>query len=162
MIEIIKASEKNIADIESILLEAEMWLESIGKPLWEREWLTWDSLSKEFEIGDFYIALTDGAPAGCMAVIDHDPEIWPDIKKGASLFIHRLAVKRAAAKKGIPDALIHHAKKMCAERGIDTLRLDCHGLMPRLRAVYERNGFKCVGEGKIFKIYDIAYYEYKI
>jgi hypothetical protein len=93
-----------------------------------------------------------------MALINHDPVFWPDIPKGESLFIHKLAVKRLAAGKGLSDALITYAKSMCMDRGILELRLDCHSLIPKLRAVYERHGFDCVDEKILHGKYHTAFY----
>ena len=162
MVEIIRASEKKIPIIEDILLDCVRWLDSIGQPLWREEQVKWMRLSKDFEASDFYITLLDGKPAACMAIVDYDPEFWPDIEKGKSLFIHKLAVKRFAAGKGISDALISHAKTMCIEKGISFLRLDCHALIPKQRAVYERNGFICVDVKILYGKYHTAFYEYKI
>jgi GNAT superfamily N-acetyltransferase len=162
VVEIITASEKDIPVIEEILMDTVRWLDSIGQPLWREDQITWARLSKDFSASDFYIALLDGLPAACMAVVDYDPEIWPDIRKGSSLFIHKLAVKRFAAGKGLSDALISHAKAMCLDRGIAALRLDCHSLIPKLRAVYERNGFVCVDEKVLFGKYHTALYKNEV
>ena len=72
------------------------------------------------------------------------------MKRGESLFIHKLAVTKAARKSGVADALMATFKEQGAERGAKTLRLDTHALRPRLRAFYERHGFVFV-EVKIFK-----------
>ena len=94
-----------------------------------------------------------------MAVIDHDPAFWPNVPKGESLFIHKLAVVRRFAGQGIADAMIDHAKAMCMGRGIAVLRLDCHGARAKLRAVYERNGFMCVAERVVLDRWHQAFYE---
>ena len=76
-----------------------------------------------------------------MAVVDYDPLFWPDVKEGESLFVHKLAVTKAARKTGVADTLMDFFKKQGAERGVKTLRLDTHALRPKLRAFYERHGF---------------------
>lgn len=159
MVEIFTASEKDIPTIEDILVDAVRWLDSIGQPLWREDDVVWGRLSKNFDVSDFRIALLDGKPAACMAVVDHDPILWPEIAKGESLFIHKLAVKRFAAGKGLSGSLISYAKTMCMDKGISMLRLECHSRRPKLRAVYERNGFSCVAEKIMFKIYHTAFYE---
>ena len=162
MITIKTATEKDIPVIENILTEVVVWLNSIGQPMWREEEAKWPWLSKRFNISDFRIAYLNGVPAACMAVIDHDPNFWPDVPKGESLFIHKLAVKRFAAKQNLSDALIDHAKQLCIEQNIPFLRLDTHQLRPKLRAVYERNGFVCVAEKCLFEKFHTAFYEYKI
>jgi hypothetical protein len=93
-----------------------------------------------------------------MAVIDYDPNIWENVAKGESLFIHKIAVKRFAAGQGLSGALIKHAKEMCMDRDITELRLDCHSHRPKLRAIYERNGFVCVDEKVLYGKYHTAFY----
>jgi len=162
MTEIYTASEKDIPVIENILRDAAEWLISIGKPLWSEEHIRWAGLSKDYAASDFQIALLDGKPAACMAVVDYDPFFWPDISKGESLFVHRLAVKRFAAGKGLSDMMLDHAKTMCMKRGIPMLRLDCMAPIEKLRALYERNGFVCVGEKQLFGKSPTAFYLYEV
>jgi len=155
MININEASDAEIPVIEDILLDVCNWLESIGQPMWTKAQIKWEWLSKSLIAGGennhkpsvFKIAYLDGVPAGCMAVVDHDPVIWPDIPIGESLFVHKLAVKRFAAGQGVADALLTYAKKMSADAGLPVLRLDTDLNRPKLRAVYERNGFTLAGNG---------------
>ena len=144
-----QATASDIPVLENILLDTVNWLNEMGQPLWGLNEVTWDALSKDFEIEDFYIAYVDKIPSGCMALVDYDPFFWPDVKKGESLFMHKLSVIRAARKTGAANMLIDFFKKQGAERKVKTLRLDTHALRPRLRAFYEKHGFVCVEE-KIF------------
>ena len=145
-----QTTEAEIPVIEGILLDTVIWLNEMNQPLWGENEVTWDALSKNYKIDDFYIAYANGNPAGCMALVDHDPFFWPDVKRGESLFIHKLAVTRAARKSGVADALMETFKEQGAMRGAKTLRLDTHALRPKLRAFYERHGFVFI-EVKIFK-----------
>lgn len=101
----------DIPVIENILLDVVNWLNSTGNSLWTQEQVSWQSLSRRYSAEDFYIAYLDEEAVGCMTLVDHDPELWPDIKKGESLYIHKLAVKRSAACKGVSNYLIQFAKK---------------------------------------------------
>jgi len=149
-IRIKQAKTEDIPVIENILLDTVNWLNEMEQPLWGALEVSWDALSKNYQIGDFYIAYSDGKPSGCMALVDYEPFFWPDVKKGESLFIHKLAVTKTARKSGIADALMDFFKKQGAERGVKTLRLDTHALRPKLRAFYERHGFVFV-KVKVFK-----------
>ena len=101
-----QATESDIPVPEEVLLNTVNWLNEMEQPLWNANEVTWDELSKNYRISDFYIAYADGKPSGCLALVDHDPFFWPDVKKGESLFIHKLAVTEAARKAGVADALI--------------------------------------------------------
>lgn len=149
-IRIKQAKTEDFPVIENILLDTVNWLNEMEQPLWGTVEVSWDALSKNYQIGDFYIAYSDGKPSGCMALVDYDPFFWPKVKKGESLFIHKLAVTKTARKSGVADALMDFFKKQGSERGVKTLRLDTHALRPKLRAFYERHGFVFV-KVKVFK-----------
>ncbi|NLW03115.1 MAG: GNAT family N-acetyltransferase [Clostridiaceae bacterium] len=153
-----QASGNETHIIEEILLDAVNWMDSSGLHMWKAGQVKWPGLSRFYKAEDFYIAYHDGVPAACMAMVDHDPVFWPDIPKGESLYLHKLAVKRAFAGKGFSKQLIDFAKETARKRGIKTVRLDCHRNRPRLRAVYEREGFVCVSEKTLFGKYETAFY----
>ena len=165
---IIQARENEIPVLEGILTDAVEWLNAMGQPLWSAEQVQWKSLSESYRIEDFYIIYSnglpsedpDGLPSGCMALIDHDPFFWPDVPKGDSLFVHKLAVTKSARKTGAADALIRFFKEQGAARGAKTLRLDVHAYRPRLRAFYERHGFVCVAEKTFNENIRAAFYAY--
>jgi GNAT superfamily N-acetyltransferase len=147
-----RARESDVHIIESILLDTVNWLNEMGQPLWSADEVTWDRLSGKPRNGDsyvsgdlkaedFHIACLGGEPAGCMALIDHDPFFWPDVRKGESLFIHKLAVTKAARKTGVSAVLIDFAKEEGVRRRVKTLRLDTDASRPKTRAFYERHGF---------------------
>ena len=161
-ITIIQAQDDDIIIVENILLDAVNWLNEMGQPLWGENEVRWDALSINYRIDDFFVAYIDGNPAGCMALVDYDPFFWPDVKRGESMFIHKLAVTKAARKSGAADALMDFFKRQGAERGVKTLRLDTHALRPKLRAFYERHGFVHVGT-KIYKNgFHTAFYIYEV
>ena len=139
-----QAREGDIPVLEGILSDTVNWLNEMAQPLWGADEVTWNALSQSYRIGDFYIAYLDGKPSGCMALVDYDPLFWPNVERGESLFIHKLAVAKAARKSGVSDALIGFFKAQGAARGAKALRLDTHALRPKLRAFYERHGFALV------------------
>ena len=145
-----QANENDIPVIEDILLDAVNWLESINQPLWNAEQIKWERLSKQFSPDNFYIAYINNEPAGCMALVDYDPFFWPDIDKGKSLFIHKLAVKRFASNKGISTALFEYAVNKCREKNIKTLRLDTDGNRKKVVNLYKNFGFDIIEERIIY------------
>lgn len=161
-IKIKQAQTNDISIIEATLLDAVNWLNEIGQPLWRAEDVKWDKLSKSFRVDDFYIAFSNGEPAGCMVLVDYDPFFWPDVAKGEALMIHKLAVKKTARKTGVADALIHFAKSEGVRRKVSSIRLDCHQYRNKLRAFYERHGFVCVGEKSFNGKWVTAFYVYEL
>lgn len=141
-----QADENDIPAIEQILSDAVLWMRKNQlQNQWTEESIKWSSLSKDYRIDDFYIDLENGIPAGCMAVTDLDLKYWPQIPCGQSLYIHKLAVKRMFAGKGISRKLIDSDKNLALTNSIDSLRLDCNLQRRKLMTLYENEGFKSVG-----------------
>jgi len=156
-----QATKSDIPILENILQDTVSWVNEVAEPLWEKEDVVWEKLSKKYQVNDFYVAYVDDVPSGCMALMDHDPFFWPDVKKGESLFIHKLAVTKAARKSGIADAMMDFFKEQGLERGIKTIRLDTDALRPKTRAFYERHGFVHM-ETKIMGRFHVAFYFYTL
>ncbi|HZK39440.1 MAG TPA: GNAT family N-acetyltransferase [Clostridia bacterium] len=156
-----QAHENDIPIIEEIMIDVVNFLDFIRQPQWERQNVSWQGLSRYFKVDDFYIASIDDSPVGCFALIDFDPTFWPDVAKGTSLFIHKLAVKRCGSKQGVSKALIDFAKTQAVKLGINEVRLDTHQFRDKVRAIYEREGFICVGEKCLCEKYHTAFYIWK-
>lgn len=154
-----QASEYDIPSIEEILSDAVNWMSAQGlQNQWNESNIKWSSLSTFYHINDFYIAYHNGLPAACMALIEYDPIYWPDIPGGKSLYLHKLAVKRAFAGIGLSKELMDFSKDFARSRCIDTIRLNCNRHRDKLRALYEKEGFICAGEKTFPENYDTALY----
>jgi GNAT superfamily N-acetyltransferase len=136
-----QAQKGDAAAIAGILQEAALWLEKKGVPLWSADRLTFEKIVPEVENGMFWLAKVDGNVAGCIRFQETDEEYWGDVPHADSAFIHRLAVKREFAGKGIAQKLIEWAEEKAASEGKTYLRLDCAD-RPNLRLIYESYGFK--------------------
>lgn len=158
-----QAEEHDFLVIEEILLDAVTWMEKNNlQNQWNENNTKWDSLSKDYTINDFYIDYHNGVPVGCIAITDLDTKYWPEIPKGKSLYIHKLAVKRVSAGKGVSKELINFAKNLSLKKGINSLRLDCNLQRKKLRMLYENEGFIYAGRKKSKNNYDMALYVWHI
>ncbi len=86
---------------------------------------------------------------------------WPDVPSGESAFIHRLAVRRAFAGGAVSTALLNWAIERARKLDKKFLRLDCEASRSRLRAVYERFGFRHHSDRKVGP-YRVARYEFSL
>lgn len=154
-----QANECDIPIIEEILLDAVNWMSKSGlQNQWNESNVKWSNLSKSYKISDFYVSYQNGLPTACIALTDYDPTYWPNIAKGESLYLHKVAVKRIFAGKGFAKELIDFTKNLAINRSINTIRLNCNKHRSKLRAVYEKEGFICVGEKLFFEKLDTALY----
>ena len=157
-----QADENDIPAIEDILSDAVLWMRKNQiQNQWTEESIKWSSLSKDYRIDDFYIDFENGIHAGCMAVTDLDLKYWPQIPQKQSLYIHKLAIKRMFAGKGISRKLIDFAKNLALTNDINSLRLDCNQQRRKLTMLYENEGFKSVGSKSLGNDYHMALYVWR-
>ena len=104
-------------------------------PMWRADELHPERLASDVGAGLFFLASVDGDAAGTIKFQLSDPEFWPDQLGDESAYLHRLAVRRQFAGRGVSSALLAWAVGRAAELGRRYLRLDCAAARPRLRAM---------------------------
>jgi len=156
-----QATREETATVEEILREAARWSIEIGMPLWRDDELLPSRIATEVTGGLFYVADCDGELAGVVKFQLEDDAFWPDVPRGESAFVHRLAVRRRFAGGEISSALLRWAVEQARLLGREYLRLDCEASRARLRAVYERFGFVHHSDRKVGP-YSVARYEYRV
>jgi GNAT superfamily N-acetyltransferase len=128
--------------ISDILLEAARWLRREGMPMWRDDELLPERLSEDVAAGSFFIGEIASEAVATIRFQCIDPAFWPDVPADESAFVHRIAVRRRLAGCGVSAALLRWAAERAQALGRRYLRLDCEASRPRLRAVYERFGFR--------------------
>jgi GNAT superfamily N-acetyltransferase len=128
--------------VSSILLEAADWLRERKMPMWRSDELTPERIASDVAEGHFFLARCGDEPAGTIKFQLQDTLFWPETPVDEAAFVHRLAVRRAFAGGELSGLLLHWAAKRARSTGRRFLRLDCEASRPRLRAVYERWGFR--------------------
>jgi GNAT superfamily N-acetyltransferase len=155
-----KANETDANTVSSILTEAAEWLDSIGQSLWETNELKPDCIVDDIREGLYYLCWSDRGEIGTFKFQLEDKTIWPDVSQDESAFIHRIAIKRAFAGKGVSAAIINWAKTHAKDIGKKFLRIDCE-LRPKLCRIYEKQGFVKHSE-KTVGPWHVARYEYDL
>ena len=158
-----QALPSDLPIVEDILQEASRWADAhSGVVMWETGELAPERIAAEIRDGLFFVAEADGEAAGVIRFQLDDELFWPDLAAPAeSAFIHRLAVRRKFAGRGVSTVLLQWAVDRARCLGKRYLRLDCDDDRVRLRAVYERFGFRCHSHRKVGPYY-VARYEYEI
>ncbi len=129
--------------------------------MWRDDELSAARISQDVEAGLFFVAEQDGMIAGVVKFQLEDQLFWPDAPPNKSAFVHRLAVKRQFAGGVISVALLQWSVERAQTLGKEYLRLDCEASRPKLRAVYERFGFRHHSDRQIGP-YFVSRYEYKL
>jgi GNAT superfamily N-acetyltransferase len=132
-----------------------------GTTMWVDDELAESHIASEVDAGLFYVAECDGAIAGTLKFQLADHLFWPDLATDDSAFIHRLAVRRNCAGRGVSTALLGWAVGHARSLGKQYLRLDCDAERARLRDLYERFGFRFHSFRQVGSYY-VARYELDI
>jgi GNAT superfamily N-acetyltransferase len=153
------ADDDDADTVAALLDEATGWVNDLGFNQWP---LPFPRRQVEAAIGRgevYLVEAEDGEPVATVTILDDDPMYWPG-KPNDALYVHKLAVRRDQAGRGIGAAIIEWANAEAAEAGRDFLRLDCQGDNPGIRDYYEGLGFEHRGDlemnGQPMSLYERA------
>ena len=140
------ASEKDVSEIFSCYLDRAKWFADNNIEHWTEEYLreycSEESIANHVQSKEFFVIRFDGKiVAGCVLKTDQgERELWKD-EKGDSGFIEYLF----SNQKGAGQILLGELKKLCINRGLKFLKLDCRNHNEKLKDYYLSNGFEHVG-----------------
>jgi GNAT superfamily N-acetyltransferase len=163
-IRIRQAGAADAAAIEGMLLEAARWVDALGVVMWEEGELDSVRIARETGAGQFFLAEVGAAAAGAIRFQLTDEQFWPDLAPSdlaESAFVHRLVVRRTFKGQGVSEALLAWAVTHARALGKRFLRLDCDADRVKLRALYERCGFRFHSYRRVGAYY-VARYELPI
>src|SRR5689334_22187048 len=129
-----QATSPDTKAIAEILGEAAHWLERSGMTMWRADELLPARIDADVEGGHFHMAECNGEAAGVVKFQLEDTLFWPDVPPTESAFVHRLAVRRRFAGRGVSSALLNWAVEAARSYERDYLRLDCEASRSKLRA----------------------------
>jgi GNAT superfamily N-acetyltransferase len=157
-----EATVEDTAAMVATLTEAAEWVRQLdGTVMWVEGELEEPRVRGEVEAGLFVVAEDEGEVVGAIRFQLEDQLFWPDIDGRDSAFVHRLAVCRSHAGRGISTALLQWAVGRARALGKGYLRLDCDADRMRLRELYERFGFRIHSYRQVGSYY-VSRYELQI
>ena len=125
-------------EVVRLMHDAAAWMSAKGTPAWDVARID-RTFAETFVLrSELLVASCSDGIVGCCTLSAEDPEFWPDALKGEAAYLHKLAVRRTHAGRGVSSALIEACRHAARTQGCAKLRLDCH---PNLRGLYERLGF---------------------
>jgi hypothetical protein len=156
-----QATPSDTPAVSSILVEAAQWLIDRGVPMWRADELSPETIAADVNAGLFFLAEKDSDAVATIKFQLTDHLFWPDVDQVDSAFIHRLAVRRSHAGGAASGALLGWARRRATDLGRRYLRLDCEASRARLRATYERYGFRHHSDRQVGP-YFVARYELRL
>lgn len=128
--------------VAQVLVAAAENLARRGEALWALSDVSPAAIDGHVNARMYFIASDADGPVAVYRFQLEDPGYWPEIAEGSSAYVHKLAVHPRAQGRGLAHALLRHAGEQARQLGRRHLRLDCVSGRPKLRAVYERFGFR--------------------
>jgi predicted N-acetyltransferase YhbS len=139
------AYQEDALVVAGLLDEATVWVNDLGFSQWPLPFPR-DQLAGAIERGEVYVVESeDGEAVATVSMLPDDPVYWGDQPPDA-FYVHKLAVRRDQAGRGIGAAVVEWANAEAAEAGREFLRLDCLGDNPGIRDYYEDLGFEHRGD----------------
>lgn len=138
----------SIADLLPILRASALDCEARGRPMWPQEALTEDQLSRQYPGAAGHLGWLGDQPVAAMLLVPADLDYWPNDPAGEALYLHKLAVDPGGQGHGLGVQMIGAAIQATRAAGRPWLRLDTAAERPKLRALYEGQGFRLVREGQ--------------
>lgn len=134
------AAPGEVDTVLSILDEVAVWLMSCGIDQWYPG--TFDPIRtrQRIEDGEVYLVRIAHVPIATLTLQWDDRLVWGETPSDAR-YVHRLAVRRAHAGKGVGRALLRWAEEETVRSGRDLLRLDCMKENHALHSYYTAAGF---------------------
>ncbi|MBS0373808.1 MAG: GNAT family N-acetyltransferase [Proteobacteria bacterium] len=128
-----------------ILAEASAWAATVAGEVWTAAELDVGAFAAAATRGELVLGLAGARPVAIMLLQTEDRLYWPEMAPGSALYVHKVAVRREVAARGWLTRLLDYAQRDARDRGIGFLRLDTMP-RPKLRAMYERHGFRVLDE----------------
>ena len=145
---IARGGMEDLAGADRLIREAADWLIAAGMPLWGPEETSYDDLVRVTQAGELVMGRIAGEAAACMYLHHEDQIFWPQAAPGEAYYVHRLAVARKFAGRGLAHAMLRWAEEETLTQGRAFLRLDCEP-RPKLLALYRDAGFARIDPGTI-------------
>ena len=148
-----RATTEDIADIMSIVADAQLSLRELGIDQWQDGYPTTEIICSDIEQGYSYVATTELDEVVAVAAISFDGEptydtirngAWPNDEPYA--VIHRLAVSDMVRGQGLAKAMFSFAEELCKQRAIRNIRVDTHADNRVMQQLLERLGYDKCGE----------------
>ncbi|OAB48407.1 GNAT family N-acetyltransferase [Paenibacillus antarcticus] len=157
-----QANMRDTQDIMDILIETARWLQSRGSSQWSGLLRGEDSHDMVGSIsrGEVFAFKENGVCVGTVIlkqmVSEWDKDLWGENEGelNTSVFVHRLAIHRDHAGKGLGADILRWIESGVCYNDKDRIRLDCIGDNITLNRFYSQCGYKYMGGVNGFSKYE--------
>jgi hypothetical protein len=98
------ACSGDIDEVVRLMHDAAAWMSAKGTPAWDVARID-RTFAETFVLrSELLVASCSDGIVGCCTLSAEDPEFWPDALKGEAAYLHKLAVRRTHAGRGVSSA----------------------------------------------------------
>jgi ribosomal protein S18 acetylase RimI-like enzyme len=145
-----KANKEDLDEIFIIVKDAVAVMDKNNIPQWDEIYPDREVLTEDVEKNQMYVCEIDGQIASIFVLNKECDEEYKDgawqYKDASFAVVHRLCVNPAFQNRGIGRETMLIAEKLVKESGIEAIRLDAFSKNPFALSLYEKLGYKRVGE----------------
>ncbi|UVI27591.1 GNAT family N-acetyltransferase [Paenibacillus spongiae] len=146
------AKPEDTAAIQELLVQTARWLKSRGSLQWGGLLAGIDSHDTAGSIlrGNVFVCKEGDTLAGMMMLLpepsEWDRQLWGEEGHEGAIYLHRLAINRDYAGRGLGRDMMQWAEQGIRFPGKDRIRLDCIADNPALNDFYTRIGYEFMGQ----------------
>lgn len=143
----IKVESAFLADVvalQQLLADIAAWSRVAAVPMWANPHSV-DFLSSFISRGEVFVVREAARVIATVTLTRLRDPYWDD-EPPATAYLHRLAVSRTHAGRGLGASLIRWSEAHLRSQGVRTLRLDCDAANSRLVSFYSALGFTTRGD----------------
>ena len=128
-----KATEEDLKEMMTIILEAIESLYMQGSPQWQNGYgPSEQQILKDIKMGNCYVLINDKTIVGLASLIPGIDPVYTKIKYGSwqghdpYVSIHRVAVAKNTRNQGVASSLLKDLIKTAEKQGFKDVRIDTH------------------------------------
>ena len=125
-------------------------MQTEGNNQWSEVYPVREDFAQDIIEGSLYVYDDEqNKPRGVVCLNDQQREAYAPLawqSKKPALVIHRLAVDPQARRQGIGTKLMRFAEELASQRGFSQLRTDTYHCNERMQALFQKMGYRKVGE----------------
>lgn len=151
--DIIKGQMQDLPEIMDIIASCTRHMESQGIFQWDETYPDAEIIKEDIENGHSYVIKDKGRCIAYVAINEvFEPEVpvyrqvsWSSDSEKA-LYIHRLCVHPEYQGRGIAKSMLSFTEETAAKNGYPSIRLEAFSANKTALKMYEKAGYKKVGE----------------
>lgn len=144
-----KAVIEDIKNVMEIIKETIVEMHSYGNYQWDENYPQEKDFLDDIQKGDLFVIEREGKLVGFVCINKVEPVEYNGLNwslNDDAMVVHRMAVNPAYRKNGIGTELMKFADELALKNNISYLKTDTYSLNSKMNRLFEKCGYKLVGE----------------